>query len=100
ALSVNRRSPTAYLLNRRWTFTSRGDTREVSLGAGVYVLTFIIGIGINGLAVRLLPDWPARLTLAWLISQGTATIFNFALQRALVFRRRTKTRHTTIDVSP
>jgi putative flippase GtrA len=87
ALSFLLGSTTAYLLNRRWTFPSRRDTREVVAVAVVYALTFVLILGINGVSVRTLPESAWRITLAWALSQGIGTTFNFVAQRTLVFRR-------------
>lgn len=81
-------STTAYLLNRRWTFESRRNTREVLLVAAIYGSTFLIVLGVNAVALCLLPSpwWP--ITVAWVLSQGVGTTFNFGAQRWLVFARR------------
>ena len=80
-------STAVYLVNRRWTFTSRRNSREVVALALVLALTFALVGGVNALALRLLPDSPWQITLAWAISQAVATTFNFFAQRTFVFRR-------------
>lgn len=80
-------SITAYLLNRLWTFNSRRNAREVGLVAGIYALTFLIVLAVNAIALRLLPDGWWTVTLAWVLSQGIGTTFNFVTQRTLVFQR-------------
>ena len=74
-----------YLLNRRWTFTSRRNARELVALAVVLALTFALVGGVNALGLRLLPESPWRITLAWAISQAVATTFNFLAQRTFVF---------------
>lgn len=80
-------STTAYLLNRRWTFEARRDTREVGAVAAVYGLSFLIVMVVNAWVLRGLPTEWWSVTLAWLLSQGLGTTFSFTAQRFLVFRR-------------
>ncbi|QUH06502.1 GtrA family protein [Saccharopolyspora erythraea] len=87
ALSFAAGSTTAYLLNRRWTFTSKRNAREAAAVAVVYAMTFALIVGAYAAADRLLPASPWHLTLAWAVSQGIGTTFNFLAQRTLVFRR-------------
>lgn len=87
ALSFVLGSTTAYLLNRRWTFTSRRDTREVLSVAATYGLTFLLIVAVYAVSRRVLPVSSWRLTEAWVISQAVGTSFNFLVQRLLVFRR-------------
>lgn len=86
AISFMIGSTFAYLVNRRWTFTSHRNFREVVTWAIVLGSTFLLVTGGNALLLRLLPDSPWRITLAWAISQGIATTFNFLAQRKFVFR--------------
>jgi putative flippase GtrA len=79
-------STTAYLLNRRWTFHSRRNVQEVRRVAIIYSLTFVLIEVINGIAIRTLPASPWQITIAWVLSQGIGTTFNFVAQRILVFR--------------
>lgn len=80
-------SAAVYLVNRRWTFTSRRNAREVVSLSVVLAITFGLVVGVNAVARRMLPEsaWP--ITLAWAISQAVATTFNFLAQRSFVFRR-------------
>ena len=80
-------STTAYLLNRLWTFNSRRNAREVGLVASIYALTFLLVLAVNAIALRLLPDAWWTVTVAWVLSQGIGTTFNFVVQRILVFQR-------------
>lgn len=80
---------TAYLLNRRFTFAA-----SATAGGGpfvkflvLYAVTFCVNVGMNALALRLLPDGlPGETSIAWLLAQGTATSINFIVLRAYVFR--------------
>jgi putative flippase GtrA len=78
---------TAYLLNRRFTFAAAG--RGGSRFAGfvlLYGTTFALNIGMNALMLAVLPPMPLRVSLAWVIAQGTATVINFVMLRTVVFR--------------
>ena len=89
AISFILGTTTAYLLNRRFTFTAASGGRRRFAGFVVlYATTFAINIGVNALALALLPAVPARYTVAWVIAQGTATAINFVMLRTVVFRSR------------
>ncbi len=78
---------TAYLLNRRFTFTAAPGGRGRFAGfVALYATTFTINVGVNALALALLPAMPLRYTAAWVIAQGTATAINFVMLRTVVFR--------------
>ena len=64
---------TAYLLNRRFTFTAAPGGKGRFAGfVALYATTFAINVGMNALALAVLPAMPARYTVAWVIAQGTA----------------------------
>lgn len=78
---------TAYLLNRRFTFAAaRGGRARFAGFVALYGTTFALNIGMNALALALLPDMPLRVSVAWVIAQGTATAINFVMLRTVVFR--------------
>lgn len=78
---------TAYLLNRRFTFSTTGGKGRFAGFVALYGTTFALNVGMNALALALLPDdLPLRVTLAWVIAQGTATTVNFVMLRTVVFR--------------
>ena len=78
---------TAYLLNRRFTFSTAGGKGRFAGFVALYGTTFALNVGMNALALALLPDdLPLRVTLAWVIAQGTATTVNFVMLRTVVFR--------------
>lgn len=87
ALSFLCGSTVAYLLNRRFTFESRRDTREVVSLAVVLTITYVLIIAVHAVTWRALPPSPWTLTLAWAVSQGLGTSFNFLAQRLVVFGR-------------
>jgi putative flippase GtrA len=82
---------TAYLLNRRFTFNA-ADTSGLSRFTGflmLYGTTFFVNVGMNALALHLLPDGlPWETTVAWFVAQGTATCINFLVLRTVIFKSR------------
>jgi putative flippase GtrA len=88
AISFILGTTTAYLLNRRFTFSaSRGGRARFAGFVLLYGTTFVINIGMNALMLAVLPQLPLRVSLAWVIAQGTATVINFVMLRTVVFRR-------------
>lgn len=78
---------TAYLLNRRFTFTgARGGTGRFAGFVLLYATTFAINVGMNALALAVLPQVDFKTSIAWVIAQGTATAINFVMLRTVVFR--------------
>jgi putative flippase GtrA len=78
---------TAYFLNKRFTFGDNAGGRSRLAGfVLLYATTFAIAVGVNSLALALLPEIAFKASLAWVISQGTATAINFVMLRTVVFR--------------
>ncbi|HEY0638155.1 MAG TPA: GtrA family protein [Pseudonocardiaceae bacterium] len=77
---------TAYLLNRRWTFRAPGSAGRFAGFLGLYGTTFLVNVGMNALALHLLPPSAWEITLAFVVAQGTATTINFAVMRLVIFR--------------
>lgn len=77
---------TAYVLNRRWTFGAAGGARQATGFVLLYGTTFFVIIGVNALALAVLPDTSWTVTLAWALSQGFGTVCNFVMLRLVVFR--------------
>ncbi len=78
---------TAYLLNRRFTFSVAGGRARLAGFMLLYGTTFALNIGMNALMLAVLPAMPFRVSVAWVIAQGTATVVNFVMLRTVVFRR-------------
>ncbi|MEJ3652000.1 GtrA family protein [Actinomycetes bacterium KLBMP 9759] len=87
AISFILGTTTAYLLNRRFTFANSagGGTRFAGFVL-LYGTTFTINVGVNALMLFALPEMPFRVTAAWVVAQGTATVINFVMLRTVVFR--------------
>ncbi|MDN5932590.1 MAG: GtrA family protein [Pseudonocardia sp.] len=78
---------TAYLLNRRFTFTaSAGGKGRFAGFLLLYGTTFALNVGVNSLALAVLPAMPLRTSAAWVLAQGAATVVNFVMLRTVVFR--------------
>lgn len=77
---------TAYAVNRRWVFHGKGGGAQFASVMGLYGTTFTVQIGMNAVMLALLPPSLWRLTLAFVIAQGTATCINFVVQRLVIFR--------------
>jgi putative flippase GtrA len=77
---------TAYLLNRRWTFQAPGSTGRFAAFVFLYATTFFVNVGMNAVALHLLPPSRWEITIAFVIAQGTATTINFVVMRTFIFR--------------
>lgn len=79
---------TAYLLNKRFTFTG-ADTGGKGRFAGfvaLYGTTFAVNVGMNSLVLYLLPQMSYETLLAAVVAQGTATAINFVMLRYVIFK--------------
>lgn len=79
---------TAYLINRRWTFQAPPSRIRFVAVVVLYAVTFAVQVGINSLINRWLDDNLVTLVLAFVVAQGTATVINFVVQRAVIFKIR------------
>lgn len=86
ALSFIAGTTTAYLINRRWTFHSRGDRTEFASVMALYGITFVVQVGMNAAMLALLPPIRGQITCAFVVAQGFATSINFIVQRTVIFR--------------
>ncbi|MEC3914013.1 GtrA family protein [Nocardia sp. CDC160] len=77
---------TAYLINRRWTFKAEPSRKRFLAVIALYALTFALQVGINQLCYYALPEAWWRIFFAFCVAQGTATVINFIVQRAVIFK--------------
>ncbi|KQS00891.1 hypothetical protein ASG12_02750 [Williamsia sp. Leaf354] len=79
---------TAYLINRRWTFRAEPSRARFIAVVALYLVTFAVQVGIYSVLSHVWPEEVLYSLAAFVLAQGTATVINFAVQRAVIFRIR------------
>ncbi len=78
----------AYLINRRWTFRAEPSAARFIAVACLYLVTFAVQVGIYTVLSRVWDEQVLYSLFAFVIAQGTATVINFVVQRAVIFKIR------------
>lgn len=79
----------AYFANWRFTFGRRRSRWSELLFVLVYTAALGINVGVNALAVFLLPaEWPLTLPLAFVLATGVSAAWNFVGMSLFVFGHR------------
>ncbi|AZA10456.1 GtrA family protein [Corynebacterium gerontici] len=80
---------TAYLINRRWTFRAAPSTKRFLQVVVLYTITFFINVGGHKILYSFFTEHhmaeAVAIVVAFVISQGVATVINFVVQRTLIF---------------
>jgi putative flippase GtrA len=86
---------TAYLINRRWTFKAEPSRSRFIAVVILYAITFAAQVGINAVLNMSLPAMKLHVgghsvalavLVAFVVAQGVATVINFVVQRAVIFK--------------
>lgn len=80
---------TAYALNRRFTFQAAGSKRRFTAVMVLYLVTFAVQVGLFAVLFPWLVGIASQLVaqiVGFVIAQGVATVTNFVVQRAIIFR--------------
>ncbi|WP_312870534.1 GtrA family protein [Gordonia asplenii] len=76
----------AYLINRRWTFKAEPSAARFVAVVVLYLVTFAVQVGIYSWLSHIWPETAVYSLFAFVIAQGTATVINFVVQRAVIFK--------------
>ncbi|APT91673.1 membrane protein [Corynebacterium phocae] len=80
----------AYLANARWTFNAKVTGKTAAAVALLYISTFAVQNFLywvtNAPLISLGFEGTVKDTISFVIAQGVATVTNFAIQRAFIFK--------------
>lgn len=76
----------AYLINRRWTFKAEPSAARFAAVVVLYLVTFAVQVGIYWGLSQVWPEKALYSLFAYVIAQGVATVINFVVQRAVIFK--------------
>lgn len=78
----------AYLINRRWTFRAEPSRTRFIAVVALYLVTFGVNVGLFTWISHVWPENWLYSAVAFVIAQGVATVINFVVQRAVIFKIR------------
>lgn len=78
----------AYLINRRWTFRAEPSTARFIAVVALYAVTFGVNVGLYSWLSHVWSETVVYSAVAFVIAQGVATVINFVVQRAVIFKIR------------
>ena len=78
----------AYLINRRWTFNAAPSRARFIAVVVLYLATFGVQNALYTVFGHIWPEMILYSAMAFVIAQGTATVINFVVQRAVIFKIR------------
>lgn len=76
----------AYLINRRWTFRAEPSTARFVAVVALYAVTFGVNVGLYSWLSHMWEETALYSAVAFVIAQGVATVINFVVQRAVIFK--------------
>lgn len=78
----------AYLINRRWTFRAEPSAARFIAVVVLYAITFGVNVGLYSWLSHAWPVTVLYSAAAFVVAQGVATVINFVVQRAVIFKIR------------
>ncbi|GAA3947945.1 GtrA family protein [Gordonia caeni] len=78
----------AYLINRRWTFRAEPSAARFVAVIALYAITFGVNVGLYSWLSHAWPVTVLYSAAAFVVAQGVATVINFVVQRAVIFKIR------------
>lgn len=80
---------TGYFLNKNWTFLNSGShSKKAPQYLFLYAFSLLINVGINQLALQILPGGGLRRILAFLIATISSAVINYVGLNVFIFKER------------